>query len=377
VPAAARSALVAATAAALVALVAAACSGDDPELRGDVLITADRLFDGRELREPGAVLVTGGRIAAVGESLEAEAERTIDLGDATIMPGVIDLHVHTYQAGTYPGKLRSGVTTVRDVGAPLQVVRPAGRYAGLRVLMAGPLVTVPGGYPTPIWGSDIALDVRTPADARSAVRDLADRGAAVIKIALEPGDGGWPMLSVAEVRAIVDEAHRHDLRVTAHAARPSGVERAIAGGVDELAHTPCGATDDQVRRLAEREVEIVATLDVLQRSTGCALLAARAVELGGTLLYGSDTGVPGIPEQLEVAELRLLEEAGLSPEDVLAAATSRAGEAIGLAPLGTLAEGAPADVVAVRGDARTFRDDMARPLVVVSGGRIVVVPATG
>src|SRR5262245_38508770 len=163
-------------------------------LRGDLLITADRLFDGNAVREPGAVLVRGGRIVAVGGTLDATATRTIALGNATIMPGVIDLHVH--DPGGDVRELQGGVTTVRDVGAPLVLLHPPARLLGLQVLMAGPLVTVPGGYPTPVWGHTIALDVRSPIEARKAVQMLARRGAAVVKIALEPGDVNWPMLTV-------------------------------------------------------------------------------------------------------------------------------------------------------------------------------------
>jgi imidazolonepropionase-like amidohydrolase len=109
-------------------------------------------------------------------------------------------------------------------------------------------------------------------------------------------------------------------------------------------------------------------------SGGCGHVASRLVELGTRLLYGSDVGNQGIPFGIDVSELRLLRDAGLRPEAVLAAATSRAGEQIGLSPLGTLAEGAPADVIAVPGDARALRDDLGSPLVVLSGGRIVVDP---
>ena len=241
--------------------------------------------------------------------------------------------------------------------------------------MAGPLVSVRGGYPETIWGPALRLNVRSPEEARQAVRRLARRGAAVIKISLEPGSGAWPMLPVAEVRALVDEAHAQDLEVTAHATGPEGVRRALAGGVDELAHAPCGATDELLRELAERDVEVVATLHVLQLFRGgCAYVAARLVELGGRLLYGTDAGNTGIPFGIDVEELRLLRHAGMTPTEVLASATSRAGEQIGLAPLGRLVEDAPADVIAVRGDARALRDDLASPLVVVSGGRIVVAP---
>ncbi len=101
--------------------------------------------------------------------------------------------------------------------------------------------------------------------------------------------------------------------------------------------------------------------------------AARFVALGGTLLYGSD--MPNVRVLgIDVRELRLLRRAGLAPEDVLAAGTSRAGKQVGLEPRGTLTEGVRADVLAVRGDTRELRDDLARPLVVVAGGRIARAP---
>ncbi|MBD0328481.1 MAG: amidohydrolase family protein [Thermoleophilia bacterium] len=355
---------------ALGVLALTGCGGS--ELRGDVLIRADRVFDGERTIEPGALLLRGGEIAAVGEELDAQAERTFDLGDATVLPGFIDLHTHVND----PVMLRGGVTTVRNLGWPLAALRPPGRYGGLRVLMAGPIVTVPDGYPIPAWAPEIALPVRGAADARRAVRILVGRGAAVVKIALEPRFG--PMLDLAEIRAIVDEAHRHDRLVTAHVSGHGGTILAVEAGVDELAHMPCGSIGDAVlRSVVEAGIEVVATLDTIKGyGTICGdpvRDAARFVELGGTLLYGSD--VPNVRVTgIDAEELRLLREAGLTPEAVLSAGTSRAGEQVGLDPLGTLTAGAPADVIAVRGDARALRDDLARPLLVVAGGRIVRAP---
>lgn len=349
-------------------LALVACGGSATP-RGDILVTASRLFDGSEMREPGAVLIRDGEIVAMGTTLDAEATREIVLGDATILPGFIDLHTH----GEGVGMLQGGVTTIRNLADVIEAVRPPRVWNGVRLLTAGPIVTVPNGYPGTVWDPRIGLPVSSVEAARKAVARLADLGAAVIKISLDPGHGEWPMLSIEQVRAIVAEAHSHELRVTAHAFRPEGVRRALAGGVDELAHTPCGATDEMLRELADRDIKIVATLHVEQRAMGgCAYVASRFVELGGTLLYGSDVGNPGIPLGIDVEELRLLEQAGLTPEDVLRAATSRAGEQIGLSPLGTLEEGAPADVIAVRGDARDFRNDLAAPLLVISRGRVAV-----
>jgi len=361
------SARVVVGAAALVVL-AASCGSTERRLDGDLLISADRMFDGRTFVAPGAVLVRGGRIVAAGRSLRARAPKTIDLGDATVLPGVVDLHVH----GTTAETIRGGVTTVRNLGAPLGYLRLPRREFDVRVLKAGPLVTVPGGYPEPVWGSRQALEVSTPAEARRAVRMLARRGADVIKIALETLFGPWPTLTVPEIRAIVAEAHAQRLDVTAHAMGSRGAALAVMGGVDELAHTPCGATDDTIRTLVRRHVPVVATLHVELAFGGCNEVARRFHALGGRLLYGTDAGNRGIPFGIDVEELRLLRAVGLTPTKILAAATSQAAKEAGLAPLGTLTPNAPADVIAVRGDARRLRDDLARPLLVVSGGRVVV-----
>jgi imidazolonepropionase-like amidohydrolase len=350
-----------------VAILCTSCGGRSTQRTG-TLITARRVFDGRAFHSPGRVLVRGGRIAAVDPSGVVHPRRTIALGDATILPGFVDLHVH---GGA--GMVDGGVTTVRNLGAPLAELHRPFRVGGLRVLMAGPLISVAGGYPETVWGPSIALDVRGPADARRAVRMLARRGAAVIKIALDSDHGEWPMLTVAEVRTIVSEAHRLGLRVTAHAMWRDGVGRALAGGVDELAHTPCGATPGLVHTIVARRIPVVSTLHVEQLVRGGCLDVARAiVRAGGTLLYGTDEGNAGIPASIDVTELRLMRAAGLSPTAVLEAATREAASDLGLAPLGALAPGAPADLIVVRGDARALRSDLAAPLLVMSDGRIVV-----
>jgi imidazolonepropionase-like amidohydrolase len=352
-------------AAALLAAVAG-CGGDTARQRGDLLVVGARLFDGIGMRTPGAVLMRGSQIVAVGTTVDADATRRIDVGDATIMPGFIDLHVHAISPVT------TGVTTVRDLGLPLRYLRPPEVNRGVRILLAGPIMTVAGGYPTPVWGHQLALDVESPEDAKRKVDLLVRRGSAVIKIALEPGLGvDWPMLSLAEVRAIVDEAHRHHLHVVAHAFR-EGLARALAGGVDELAHTPCGATRGQAQWIGRRRIPVDATLHVEAAGMhgSCVGVAQQIVQAGGVLLYGTDVGNQGIPYGVDVEELNLMHLAGMPPLDVLAAATSKAGADVGVPKLGTLAAGAPADVIAVRGDARLLRYSLADPVLVVSGGAV-------
>lgn len=355
---------------ALVALAAVSGCGSDA-VRGDLMITADRVFDGQRVIERGAVLVKGGKVVWIGEEGDrsVEAVRVARLGDVTVLPGFIDLHVHRLGPG-----LHSGVTTVRDLGAPLAFLASSTPHpppGGQRILVSGPMITVPGGYPIPVWGAGIGLPVRSPKEARAAVRTLVRQGADVIKIALER----QPMLSLEEVRAIVDEAHSLGRTVTAHVTHPRIAGVALAGGVDQLAHTPCRGNDpEMMRRLAREGVTIVGTLHV---DLGChpALLEnARAfVAAGGELLYGSDFPArPKIRNGIDAIELKLMVGAGLTPLEALAAGTAKAGEALGMALLGSLVQGAPADLIAVDGDPLHDLDVLQSPLLVVAGGAIVV-----
>lgn len=353
-----------------VGLLCAACGGGERE-QADLLITAPRLFDGERLIRDGAVAIRGATVVAAGsrDDVDVDATRTLELEDATLLPGVVDLHVHALGQG----QLLSLVTTVRDVGASDTALPPAPpQPREPRVLAAGPLITAPGGYPIPVHGDEVGHVVRSPDDARAYVRSLADRGAAVIKVSLQ---FGFPVITLATLRAIVAEAHEHDLRVTAHVGESRGTRMALEAGVDELAHMSCERDPALLRELAAAQIEVVGTLHVL-RQYGCTVALENArtfVAAGGTLLYGSDYGNPGIPTGLDIAELELLHEAGLSLLEVLAAATSRAGDVTGVEGAGRLLARSPADVVAIAGDpTRDLAALSEPPLLLVVRGQIVV-----
>jgi imidazolonepropionase-like amidohydrolase len=128
-----------------------------------------------------------------------------------------------------------------------------------------------------------------------------------------------------------------------------------------------------MRELAEADVAVVGTLHVVGLVSMCPGLLENAsafVAAGGTLLYGSDYGVPGIPGGVDVTELELLAESGLGAMGALRAATLRAGELLPGEPLGRLVEGSVADLVAVRGDPTQDLDALAEPLLIVVRGRI-------
>jgi imidazolonepropionase-like amidohydrolase len=355
------------------------------------VLVADRVFDGTRLLEHHAVAVSGDRIAAVApdDPLPSPGPRIRFAG--TLLPGFIDLHGHP-RLGQVPPEtiLRHGITTIRDTGGPL--LPPSGGDGRLRVLSAGPILTAPDGYPIPVFGPGAGLEVPDVPTARTAVARLVVGGAALIKIALEPGGSPgapwsshqlgapppWPIPAPEVVRAIVEEAHGHGRIVSAHLSGPAGAGLALEAGVDEWAHVPCDPiSDDLVARAAAAGVRVVSTLDTESHCTGVADNASRLVQAGVRLLYGTDLAHPDVPWGINAQELQLMLYAGrgaLTPLEVLSAATARAGEQLGLAPLGRLVEGAPADLIGVRGNPLEQLKLLEYPDLVVSGGAAIVEP---
>jgi imidazolonepropionase-like amidohydrolase len=354
----------------------------------NLLLTAPRVFDGHRMLTDTAVLVQDGEIVTVEpwRSVQPGDAHRIDVVGGTVLPGLIDLHVHAGARGIpFDRILAHGVTTVRELGgAGLAASAGPGQ---LRYLHAGAFITAPGGYPTPVFGPMGSVTVRGEVNARAAVRDLVNHGASVIKIALEPGgEAGapwtkapshpsppWPMLSVDEVRAIVEEAHALSRIVTVHLGEQRGAQIALDAGVDEWAHIPGDAIPEELlREAARRGVRVVATFDTESHCAGTMDNAKKFVAAGGTLLYGTDMGHIEIPDGFDANELQYLTEAGLSIEQALAAATSLAGQQLGLAPLGTLVPGAPADVIGIPGDPAQDLKNLEYPSLVIAGGEVVV-----
>ena len=309
---------------------------------------------------PGqTVAVAAGRVAAVGPAGSVEVPagaRVVDGTGLTVLPGLIDAHVHL---DFYPpaAVLRGGVTTVRDLGWP------AGRLAALRelagrpgaasphLLAAGQIITVPGGYPTrAAWApAGTARPVTGAAEAAEAVAELAAAGAAVIKVALDDRVG--PTLPEPLLAAVVAAARAAGLGVTAHVAGPAEVAKALDAGVAELAHWPLG--DRHLpRRLVDRLAAAVTVVPTLHVEPSPARLAGvrEFMAAGGLVVYGTDLGNQGPPPGVDVEELRLLVVAGLEPGQALAAATSVAADHLRLPGAGRLAAGAEADLLAVEGD---------------------------
>ena len=363
-----------------------------------LLIHAARVFDGYVMHDDAAVLIAGDKIADIGQANAfdgIEANR-IELGDATLLPGFIELHAHlTFRQVPADIVLRHGITTLRDVGGPLH--QPYGGDGKLRLMTSGPILTAPGGYPIPSLGEkDIAVAVEDEQQARAAVRKLVAGGAVVIKVALEPGGeagapwaGGhahghghhsdqgsspWPLLPENVVKAIVDEAHRLNRKVSAHLAETNGAQIALAAGIDEWAHAPCSELpEDLLKRAVAQQVKIVSTVDTLSKCSGLADNIRRLSALGAAFLYGAEIAHPDIPWGIDAQELLYLQHlTGMKALDLLRMATSKAGQHLDMSLLGTLLPGAPADLIAVKADPLQNLKLLEYPDLVMSGGKIVV-----
>jgi imidazolonepropionase-like amidohydrolase len=355
--------------------------------------------------ERKAVTIDGGLVTAIDDATGAPPAGVHDLDGATLLPGLIDAHCHVLsETDRSPGFgpppllhgeaprpaalghyvlaasalriVRSGFTTVRDVGSfedeasALKLAVDLGVVPGPRILTCGRIVsaTAPGGV---IFGS-MYREADGPWEMRKAVREQIRRGADFIKFmatgarSVVAEDPEPAQMTLEEMTAIVDEAHRMGRRVAAHAEGLAGTRWAIEAGADTIEHglslhrdtslldamaakgTVLVPTLTTFHDLAERFASDFAPplVEQAKRQLDDALktvVAARAA--GVTLALGYDSGPPGA----SAGELLRLEEAGLSPIDALRAATIGGAAALGRTELGRVAIGGPADLVLVEG----------------------------
>ncbi|HEX6329686.1 MAG TPA: amidohydrolase family protein [Actinomycetota bacterium] len=330
------------------------------------------LGPGRLVRH-AAVVCDRGIVTYAGSSAGAPpAEVRIEV-EGFLMPAVADRHVHI-RLSDPAAVLLGGVAAVRDLAWPPDDIFPLAdaselpSFHGPRIRAAGPMLTGRGGYPSRAeWAPPgTGLELEGVEHARRAVADLADRGAAAIKVSLNAEGGPTP--SDAELSAIVDEARRRDLPVTAHAQGPGQVERAVGAGVDELAHAPFSERlPDALLEAAARSMRIVSTLDILSygevtpelRIACDNLVRFRAA--GGTVVYGTDLGNGPVPPGIHVREALLLHEAvRMTPEEVIAAMTAA-----------RLEPGAPADLVALGSSPLERMEAIGDLRLVLRAGRVV------
>ena len=349
------------------------------------ILLLGRLIDGTGAPaiEDGAVLVSGPVIVAAGPATDVDVPAdalVMDLENATILPGFINAHAHN----TCPNAYRrlwagDGVTTVRDLGVRYTegwadcMTEAENAPQEADIVSAGPLVTVTDGYP--LCGNGFpALAVESPEDARERIEQLIAEGVDVIKVAFAI-DSQCDTLSLAEVMAITETAHAHGLPVTAHVGSAADAELALAGGVDDLAHTPWDRmSDDLIVRLVDRGVPIVSTLAVSHPSPEAAGNLYRFAQAGGTVAFGNDGGyLRGLTVGMPIEEVRALSDAGFSALEIIVAATKNAAEVCRLSDVvGTLEAGKQADILVVDGNPLEDLETLTSRVVVMHRGTVIV-----
>ena len=364
----------------------------DPQAPADPLvITAARLVDvagGTTIRD-AAIVVRDGRIIARGPRAEIQLPtdaRRVDLGDATLLPGLIDAHVHLSIGGqprvNAEATLKAGFTTVQDLGAlnytnlRLRDSTNAGRRVGPRIIGSGPWLGVSGGI---CDFSGIGIHNREEMLAR--VHADVERQADLIKICVTgwPGDGfAFPdstELKPDDIAAVVAASRAAGRPVVAHAIGATGAEMAVRGGVAGLAHAAY-LNDATIRLMKERQVYVASTLTSF---AGIPDSAARtelwhrmkaALNGGVRIILGTDAGV--VPHGSNAREFAALVQLGMTPIDAIRAGTLSAATALGISDrVGSLDIGKVADLVAVSGDPLADVAALERVILVVKEGRIV------
>jgi imidazolonepropionase-like amidohydrolase len=392
------------------ALSAGVVGAQDATTQPALWITADRMLDvrsGRLIAQPH-VLVRDGRIVEVGSgdaSVPAGASH-VDLKGMTLLPGLIDMHVHLDSDPTFGGytnlqftdrfwsvlsvghaqkTLMAGFTTVRNVGADdwndvgLRQAIDAGKLVGPRIVTAGYAFGATGGHCDstffpPSMEQKSAFNADSPEEGRKRVRELRKYGAQVIKICATGGvfsrntEPGQQQLSLAEMQAVVQEAHQWGLKVAAHAHGTAGIKDAIRAGVDTIEHA--SLIDDEGIRLAKERgawlsMDIYNTdytqaegknngvlEDNLRKDREIADIQRegfrRAHAAGAKMVYGTDAGI--FPHGMNAGQFKVMVRYGMTPVEAIRSATLNAAEALDRKDVGVIEAGRWADLVAVPGD---------------------------
>jgi imidazolonepropionase-like amidohydrolase len=357
--------------------------------------------------QDGVVVIRGNRIEAVGEASEVwipSGATVLDAGGGTVMPGLINAHVHH---GGPPEErarfLAEGVTTVCDLGGRWEEIagyREAQFEGGpvARGFFAGQFLTPPGGYPDGPYGIDgYNMEVVGVEAVRQGVQALADSGVHFIKVALDPGwneENPTPYFSPEEARALVDEAARHGLRVRSHMIRYPSFPQAVEAGVQIAEHMPFPdgwppeekieelmlgddplayffdewhpQYDTLLSGLVDAGMVMVPTVAALmgdnyrkedatprERFVVAAILdiVRKFRDKGGVIALGNDFNGRGGQERFPATEIQALMDAGLTPAEIMEVGTRYAAWTCGQEEsLGTLEAGKLADLLILERD---------------------------
>jgi len=400
------------------------------------VVTADRMLDvrtGQYVDHPAIVIGDDGHIQSVGRAGAAQlpaGTKRIDLAGETLLPGLIDMHVHltsVAEIGGYQGlkytdnfwtavgtanaktTLNAGFTTVRNVGSSdfadvaLQEAIDGGWIQGPRIVPATYAIGATGGHCDdtglpPYYDKKGASVISGPEDAREKVRWLHKYGAEVIKICATGGvfslgdSVGAQQLSLEEMKAIADEAHMLGLRVAAHAHGDEGIHDAILAGIDTIEHASLAS--DATIQLAKQhgtwfDMDIYNDDYILatgtkngteQESIDKERMIGRkqretfrhATLAGVKMIFGTDAGV--YPHGDNGKQFAKMVEWGMTPIQAIRAATTSASEALGRSDVGAIEPGRWGDIVAVRGDPLANVAVLEHVDAVIKGGQLVKGP---
>jgi len=385
--------------------------------QGAVLIHAGKVIDGISdtVKTRQTVVVDGGKIIAIeaGYRVPASGDRVIDLSNGTLLPGLIDTHVHlsgeqsrrtelerftlneadrAIDAVVFANRtLLAGFTTVRDLGdssgavIALSKAVNAGKVPGPRIIPAGKPIGSTGGHADPTNGYSRLIEpvegfedsvVDSPDAARKAVRQRYKEGAKTIKImasggvlSLEP-HGAAPQMTEEEIRAVVETARDYGLKVAAHAHGAEAIKRAVRAGVDSIEHGTF-MDDDGMKLMKEHGTYYVPTLSAakwvndkaqdptffpevirpkaLEVGPQIKQTLAKAYKAGVKIMFGTDTGVAA--HGTNAQEFALLVAAGVPPMQAIRAATSVPAKFLDLDDqTGSITVGKLGELVGVPGD---------------------------
>jgi imidazolonepropionase-like amidohydrolase len=409
------------------------------EPAGQTVVTAARYVDvltGKTVEYPAIFVGPDGRITNIADARVIKwgsDVKHINLGDKTLLPGLIDMHVHLdgpADIGGYRGleftdsfwgmtavknardMLDAGFTTVRNVGSDnrndigLKQAIEAGYAVGPRIVPAGYALGATGGHCDSTYlppslerkdGKEEGIG-DSPDELRYQVRRQRKYGAEVIKVCATGGvfsrntEPGQLQVPEAELRAIADEAHQWGLRVAAHAHGGAGIRAAIAAGIDTIEHASL-VDDEGIRMAVARKQPVWFSMDIfnteytqaegakngvlednLRKDREIAQIQRdnfrKAVKAGVRMVFGSDAGV--MPHGQVGGQFRVMVEYGMTPLQAIQAATKNAAEALGREKdVGAIAVGRYADLVAIDGNPLTDVRQLESIDAVVKGGVLV------
>ena len=423
-------------------IIAAAASLSAAPAAAATLVTADRYLDvetGRYVEDPAILIGDDGRIDAIGNlaSMQVpQGTKHIELPGRTLLPGLIDMHVHLdspADIGGYRGleftdsfwamtavanaraMLDAGFTTVRNVGSSfrndvgLKQAIDNGYVQGPRIVPAGYALGATGGHcdqtflPPGLQKDEKEEGIGdNPDELRYQVRRQRKFGAEVIKVCATGGvfsrntTPGQQQVSERELRAIADEARQWGLRVAAHAHGAEGIKSAILAGIDTIEHASL-VDDEGIRLAVQRKQPVWFAMDIynteytqaegkkngvleenLRKDREIAQIQRdnfrRAHQAGVRQVFASDVGV--MPHGQVGRQFRVMVEYGMTPIEAIRAATTNAAEALGRRDVGAIVVGRYGDLIAVGGDPLRDVRVLERIDAVIKGGQLVKEPSS-